>query len=263
MDDERPPILITREDAVRVRTWRRSQRRFAAQHEARTPVTRGLLAVFVAFHVLTGLSDAARGGGLWGIVFGARSAEALTRYGGRAKELVAEGDWWRLLSAGLLHGDMAHLAFNAFAWLGLGRLGGAVFGSARMLLVFLLSVLGGNVLSQMGNADLSIGASGGIFGLMGALGAFGWRRGARMPEPLRAVFSRDLWPMVALNLVIGFALPMIDNRGHIGGLITGGLLGLLLDDRVTMDPSRRGGSFAAGAGGALLAIALYGVLRGL
>jgi membrane associated rhomboid family serine protease len=262
MDDERPPILITREDAARVRTWRRSQRRFAAQHEARTPVTRGLLAVFVAFHALTGLSDVTRGG-LWGVVFGGRSTEVLTRYGGRARELVAEGDWWRLLSAGLLHGDMAHLAFNAFAWLGLGRLGEAVFGSARMLLVFLLSVLGGNVLSQMGEADLSIGASGGIFGLMGALGAFGWRRGARMPEPLRAVFSRDLWPMVALNLVIGFALPMVDNRGHIGGLITGGLLGLLLDDRVTMDSSPGGGRVAAGVGGALLAVALFGVLRGV
>lgn len=267
MDDERPRILLTRADAERARTLRRARRRFGEQHEGGARATRAMLAVFVAIHVGTGLADAAGGtgtaSGLWGVVFGGRSVETLTRFGGRARDLVTQGEWWRTLSAGLLHGDLAHLAFNGFAWTGLGRLAEAVFGASRMLLVFMVSVLGGNVLSQVGDAPLSVGASGGIFGLMGALGAFGWRRGARMPEPLRAVFGRDLWPMVMLNLVIGLALPMIDNRAHIGGLITGGLLGLVLDDRVTMDADPRGGRAAGVVAAILLTVAAWGVARGL
>jgi rhomboid protease GluP len=262
MSDERPPILLTRDDVVRLRTWRRSQRRFGEQHGAGAPLTRVLLGVFVLLHGLTGLADV-RVGGVWGVVFGARSPDVLTRFGGRARDEVADGEWWRLLSAGLLHGDLAHLLFNGFAWMGLGRLAEAVFGAARTLLVFLASVLGGNLLSQAGDASLSIGASGGVFGVMGALGAFGWRRGPRMPEPMRAVFGRDLWPMVLLNLVIGLALPMVDNRGHIGGLVTGFVLGLLLDDRVTREPSPRGGAVAAVLGTALAIVACYGVARGL
>jgi rhomboid protease GluP len=267
MDDERPRILLTRADAERARTLRRARRRFGEQHDSGPLATRALLAVFVAIHVATGLVDAARGAGtasgMWGVVFGGRSAETLTRFGGRARDLVSDGEWWRLLSAGLLHGDLAHLAFNGFAWTGLGRLAEAVFGASRMLLIFTVSVLGGNLLSQSGDAPLSVGASGGIFGLMGALGAFGWRRGSRMPEPLRAVFGRDLWPMVMLNLVIGFALPMIDNRAHVGGLVAGGILGLVLDDRVTMDADPRGARVAGGAAAAMLAIAAWGVTRGL
>ena len=231
---QRGVVVTSRGEVTRLRTWKRSITRFQSFHAAGAPLTWTLVVVCVFLHLVTGVVDFAAGqADAWGIVFGARSGETLTLLGGRNHDRVAAGEVWRLVSAGFLHGDASHLFFNGLALVGLGRMSEASFGGLRTLWIFLLSVVGGNILSQMGDAPLSIGASGGVFGLMGALVAFGWTRRAALPPPMREMFGKQLWKWIGLNLVIGLMLPFIDNRGHIGGLIAGAVAGLVLHDRLT------------------------------
>lgn len=167
------------------------------------------------------------------LLFGARSDEALSALGGRDKALVARGQLWRLLTCGFLHHDPVHLALNSLAMLGLGRRAEAVWGSVRLLLVFFVAVVCGALLSQLGRAPLSVGASGGVFGVMGGLVAFAWRRRRKLSPLLRGALGRELLPWIGVNLVVGGLIPAIDNLGHIGGLVGGTLLGFVLGDRIT------------------------------
>lgn len=218
----------------RVKQWQRGLRRFAYYYDNPPLVTLGLLTSFLALHLATGFGDYLGGQcDGWGVVFGERSSEILTAFGGRSRVLVWHGQVWRLLTAGFLHADPSHIFFNGLAFWGLGRLAEATFGRARLLLLFLTSVIGGSMLSQLGHAPLSIGASGGVFGIMGALVVFGWRTRRDLPPPIREIFGKRLWPWILLNLLIGAALPMIDQLGHVGGLITGSICGLVLANRVT------------------------------
>lgn len=228
-----PRLKATPAQLGRLRGWQGSTRRFWTHYTARPGMTFGLLASFIVLHLATGLADVVwYGRNVWMAVFGARSDDVLVRFGARAREPIESGEVWRLLSCGFLHGDLAHILFNGLAFWGLGRLSEAVYGPVRLLWLFLLSVLGGSVLSQLRGGPLSVGASGGIFGMMGALVVFGWRRQASMPPELREVFGRRLWPWIVLNLMIGAMLPFIDNWGHVGGLIAGALCGTVLRDRI-------------------------------
>jgi membrane associated rhomboid family serine protease len=257
--EERFTMRRSRTDVLA--SWQRAVRRFTHWTERPLVATPVLFASFVVMHLLTGLVDYLDGRvGPWLAIFGARSTAALTLLGARDTALVRDGEVWRLVTCGWLHGDLAHLFFNGMAFLGLGRLCEAVFGPQRLVWLFTSCVLGGAIASQLGGGPLSVGASGGIFGMMGALVAFGLRRRQGMPPGLRDVFVRQLWPWILLNLFIGAMLPFIDQYAHVGGLLTGAAQGLVLGDRIT---DRGEGRYApvlffaalvliCGSGGALL-----------
>jgi len=137
-----------------------------------------------------------------------------------------------------LHAGFFHLALNMLALFGLGRLCEAVYGPKRLLGLFLVSGLLGSVLSHIGGTELSVGASGAVFGLMGAGVVFGMRSRQKLPLPLRSVFGRGLMPWVVLNLVIGMSVPRIDNLGHLGGMLGGAACALFFGDRLV--PGREG-----------------------
>jgi membrane associated rhomboid family serine protease len=234
----------------RVHAWRRVASRFQGGLEGPRWVTRGLFLVCLVLHLSSGLLDLHTGrAGAVEVVVGGRSDEALTALGARVTRLVNQGEVWRILTMGLLHGNAAHLFFNLLALSGLGRLAETVFGPRRALFAFLLSVTGGGVASQLWGGPLSVGASGGIFGLMGAIVAFALRRRRILPPRLRDGLSRDLIPWIALNLGIGLLVPAVDNQAHAGGLLTGIVLGLVLADRIT-----DGRRTEHGFGGVILAV---------
>ncbi len=211
----------------------RASRRFERWLDHRPLATRALLLGLAGVYLWTGFAQ--RGHvPLWARLLGIRREAVMLRFGARDGERVADGEAWRLLTHGFLHWDASHLLMNGLALWGLGRLAEAVFGPARFLWCFLLSVLGGGLLSQTGPIEVvSAGASGGVFGLLGALVVFGWRRRPWMPTEMRHLFGRRLWPWILVNLAIGLLLPFVDNRAHIGGLLAGAVCGAVFTDRVT------------------------------
>jgi rhomboid protease GluP len=210
--------------------------RFLDCFEVVPVLTKLLLGVLVVLHLGAGVWELTHRKVLWfWAFFGSHSNPTLIEFGARAQGRVAQGELWRLVTCGFVHGDMIHLIVNSMALVGLGRLGEAVFGPARFLWIFVLSVVGGALAAQAHGGSISFGASGGLFGVMGALLSFGWLRREFLPAQMLEVFGKQLVLWTALNLIIGFFLPFVSSPSHVGGLITGLVAGLLHEDRLTND----------------------------
>ena len=134
---------------------------------------------------------------------------------------VATGEYYRLLTAAFLHGGPFHLAMNMFALASLGPTLESALGRSRYLALYLLSALGGSTLSFLLSApgQLGVGASGAIFGLFGAYYVVVRRLGGE---------TRQIVTLIAINIAITVAIPIIDWRAHTGGLITGALVAAAL-----------------------------------
>jgi len=239
--------------------WANAARRFEYRLDAWPALTLLLVFSFVAMHVASGIADVQSGrASVLGAAFFVRSDPALRAFGARDLLSVRHDEWWRLVTYGFLHGGTLHLALNGTAMLGLGRLCETVFGRVRTLWLFLVTVIAGGVLSQVGGIRLSEGASGGLFGMLGALAAFGWRGRRRLDPVLRRDFGPGLWPWIGVNLVLGFFFSAyVDNLCHIGGLVSGILVGLMLGNRITdNDQGSRVATWAMGLGS--VAILVYG-----
>jgi len=165
--------------------------------------------------------------------------KSLLVFGARFTPAISAGEPWRLVSCIFLHGDMMHLGLNMVALFGLGRICEAVYGPVRLSWLLLCSGIAGSALSMYGGTPLSVGASGSVFGLLGAGVVFGLRYRHYLEGPLKKVFGRGLMPWVILNISIGLFVPQIDNLGHLGGLAGGAVMALLLGNRVV--PGEEGG----------------------
>jgi rhomboid protease GluP len=150
----------------------------------------------------------------------------LLAWGANFGPAVAQGQWWRLLSNIFLHGGVFHLLNNMFSlWL-LGSLLERPVGTGRLALLYLGAGVGGSLASLAWHpATVGVGASGAIFGLMGAALVLAWRRA--LPESLRGVVFLLAVVSGGFSLLMGFLMPGIDNAAHLGGLLTGAVLGLL------------------------------------
>ena len=135
---------------------------------------------------------------------------------------IENGEYYRLITVALLHGGLWHLAFNLYALHALGTLVEGYFGRNKYALILMVSLLSGSTLSVLFNPAYvySIGASGMIFGLFGALALIGKRTGVEW---------RSVLIIVGLNFAIGFVLGGVDWRGHLGGLIGGTLITAVLN----------------------------------
>ena len=129
------------------------------------------------------------------------------------------GQYYRLLTGIFLHANFLHLIFNMYALYVIGMQLESFLGKGKYLAVYLLSGLGGSMLSIFFSRGYSVGASGAIFGLMGALLYFGYHYRVY----LDSVVKSQIIPLIVLNLLIGFTSTGIDNWAHIGGLV-GGIL---------------------------------------
>lgn len=132
---------------------------------------------------------------------------------------VLNGEYYRLFTGMFLHANIVHLLFNMYALYVIGAQLESFLGKYKYLIVYLLSGLGGSVLSIFFSNGFSVGASGAIFGLLGSLLYFGYHYRVY----LETVVKSQIIPLILFNLLIGFSFSGIDNWAHIGGLI-GGLL---------------------------------------
>ncbi len=178
----------------------------------RTPVTTLLLIAIAAGYVLQ--------------VFG---GDALTEAGANYGPAIHAGQYWRLVTSMFLHGGLLHLGLNAWALFQLGSLLELLMGSPRMLLIYFLSGIAGSLASATFTQAPSVGASGAIFGLLGALIAFLLRRrGALTPQGKSILMQLVGWAVI--NVFFGFSTPGIDNSAHLGGGAAGLLLGFVLPE---------------------------------
>lgn len=189
------------------------------------PGTWGLVAVLAAVHLSTAAFVTLAGRApWWAALFLERSVPFRVDMGGQAWGRVAEGEGWRLATSVLLHADALHLAVNAVALFGLGRVLEPWVGARRLLAWFALGGLAGSLTSQAVGVALSDGASGGAFALFGAVVVLSRRAHPNLDAHERRILGPVLWGFLVLNLVLSFALPFIDAAGHLGGLGAGLLL---------------------------------------
>ena len=138
---------------------------------------------------------------------------------------IRDGEYWRLFTGMLMHGSIFHLTLNCYALYVIGSQIESFLGKYKYIIIYIFSGLTGALLSIILNGHhSSIGASGAIFGLMGAMLYFGYYYRVYLGN----VVKTQLVPIVMLNLIIGFMSPGIDNFAHIGGLIGGVVITMAL-----------------------------------
>lgn len=130
---------------------------------------------------------------------------------------VKNGEIYRLITAAFVHANVLHIFFNMYALYALGPQIEKFYGRKRYLLIYLGSALLGSLLSVVLTNNVSVGASGAIFGLFGAMLYFGYKYRATLDGFLRS----GIIPVIVINLLLGFMIPGIDIYGHIGGLLGG------------------------------------------
>ncbi len=172
--------------------------------------------VLVGLNVLVYLVEMAQSGGV-----GVGNAAIIYDWGlfGPA---VADGEWYRIVTSGFLHGSLIHIGFNMYLlWI----LGGALeryAGTARMLAIYFSSLLWGSALVLLITPDsLTIGASGAVFGLMAAMLLLERQRGI-------ALLGSSVGALLLINLLLTFTISNISIGGHIGGLLGGAAAGFIL-----------------------------------
>jgi membrane associated rhomboid family serine protease len=209
---------------------------------AQTPATY----VLIAINVIVYLIEIATGsGGL----FREQLSQFVVDFG-LFGPFVAEGELYRLVTSGFLHASIIHIGFNMFLLLVLGRLLEPALGTPRFLALYFASLLAGSCGALVVEPDaLTLGASGAVFGLAGAV--FVIARGRGMDA-----LAGEIGFLIVFNLIFSFVAPRISIGGHIGGLVGGILCALVIvaGERGMFGPARRPAEFLAMAAVAVLAV---------
>ena len=168
----------------------------------------------------------------WQLSVGAlKDPASIIAAGALVRESVLQGEAWRLLSATLLHGNVEHLIGNAVSLYILGMACEHAYGARSMLMVYLASGLAGSLLSVASGPGPSVGASGAIFGLMGAVLVLFWKhRDELLVRDKRIGFVIAVWAL--FTIATGLVTPMIDNAGHVGGLLGGMMAAWVMRPRI-------------------------------
>ncbi len=158
------------------------------------------------------------------------SAELFAWGANSTSAVVRDGEYWRLLTATVLHGGVLHLALNMYALWDAGRRVCQWFGNGQFLLIYLGAGLAGSALSLHFSSQqaISVGASGAVFGVLGALLVGVYQHRERVPKAMVQQLLTSQGLFVVFMLVQGFARSGIDNAAHVGGLIAGAALAWVL-----------------------------------
>lgn len=172
-----------------------------------------LLCINVFLYLLTVVFSMKSGKG----GFGSLDGETLVEFGAKFGPFIAQGQWWRYVTANFLHGGLLHIAMNMWVLFDVGAQVEEIYGASRMYVIYFIAGCMGFFLSNLWNpVAVSMGASAAIFGLIGAMVALGMKHQGPAASAIRAVYVRwAIW-----GLVMSF-IPGIDMAAHLGGLIGG------------------------------------------
>jgi membrane associated rhomboid family serine protease len=173
----------------------------------------------------------------------------LISFGAKVNSLINnDGEWWRFVAPVFLHGNVAHLLMNMYGLWVLGPYVERLYGSAKFVFFWVLTGVAGMVASYLsvqpelaaqGGAvnsflfksgdPFTVGASGSLFGLIGVLFVFGIKYRGELPDGFKQAFGTGMLPTILLNIFIGYIIPVIDNAAHLGGLVAGAALALVIN----------------------------------
>lgn len=236
-----PPSPLEADPEALARAWREQQVFVTRLRATRPRVTQGLVALLALVYLLE-LAWGADG-----------STTVLVRMGAMTRPHLLAGEWWRLMSSSVLHGGLLHVSLNGYVLWVLGRGTERLLGSVRFAILYVASALGGALGSGLVLGHVSVGASGAIWGLLGAQAVLAFRPGL-VPEHVRPLLRRSAGANLLLNLGVSF-LPHVDWVAHVTGGLTGALVigsGVLLRGLPRLDEPDP----ASGAGTRLRALAL-------
>jgi membrane associated rhomboid family serine protease len=192
-----------------------------------TPVT----LVLIAVNVFLFLVATALGGGLFKV-----DPEVMIRLGTDYTPLTLTGQWWRLLTSIFLHFGLFHIALNMWALYLNGRVAERIFGSIRYLVIYMVAGLSGSVASLLWHPIVNgAGASGAIFGVLGAMIAFFLKREGGVPASVIKAQLTSVSIFVGYSLLNAARFQGIDNAAHVGGLVAGFAMGLILSRPLEAD----------------------------
>jgi rhomboid protease GluP len=149
----------------------------------------------------------------------------LVNFGAMFTPLIREGQWWRLVTAGFLHGGLLHILMNSWVLFDLGAQVEELFGASRMLTIYFISNVFGFYVSSLVKPGPSIGASAALCGLIGAMIALGVRDRTGFGAAIRAVYIRWL-----IYILLFSFLPGVDMAAHVGGFVGGFVVAYLAGD---------------------------------
>jgi rhomboid protease GluP len=210
--------------------------------EQENPVTTAMLVANILMFGVSWVALANEGGGggfriLWGM-----GGETVYRLGAsHPYPIFAQHEWWRLVTAMFLHGGLIHIGFNMMSLMQLGPALEELYGSARYLFLYVATGAFGFLVSAW-FGHFSLGASGALLGLVGAMLAITTKRGGAYMRELRS----RLVTSVAILFVLGFSGVGIDNYAHFAGLTAGFGLGKLFADRQPVNSSERRTAYGLG-----------------
>ena len=187
-----------------------------------SPVTALIVAMNVAMFVLLLISG------------GANDAANLYRWGAKYGPAIQNGDWFRLILPVILHAGLLHLAANSFALVIFGPRLESEFGRLPFISVYVVSGVCGVAASYLVGPNLSVGASGAVFGIVGAYGVYLVRNRREFGSAVNPVIM-NLLIVLAINIAFGLFWSGIDQGAHVGGLIAGAALGLVISPRRLID----------------------------
>ena len=157
------------------------------------------------------------------------SGQDLYHWGANFGPATVQGQWWRLITCLFIHGNLLHIAFNMWCLWDLGSLAESLYGHATFAVVYLTAGIGASAASILWNPNvLSVGASGAVFGIAGALIASIYLGEFSMPRAAFASQLRSLVFFVGFNLIYGAMSAYVDNGAHVGGLLSGLVLGAVI-----------------------------------
>jgi membrane associated rhomboid family serine protease/Tfp pilus assembly protein PilF len=189
----------------------------------KTPVVRAILLVnTVVFAAMTGCS------GLKSLFI--PSSQVLLHFGASSgAATIIDGQYWRIATSAFIHCGLLHLMMNSYVLWDVGPLVEKLFGSRRFIAIYALAALGASLSSLMFNPDVvSVGASGAIFGLLGAMVAFFWCHRSEFPSGFLRIHGKIIGIFIIYGIVYGAFIKGVDNASHIGGLLFGFIAALAL-----------------------------------
>lgn len=214
----------------------KEEREFQEKLEALQPIAWMVYSI-IAINVLVWLFTLTKGAD-----FMSTPADKLLLWGGNAASEVQKGEWWRLLSAMFLHSGFMHLGMNMLGLYSAGVMVERIYGQRLFLIIYITSGLMGSALSLHYSAQqaVSVGASGAVFGVAGALLAAVFQHRHSLPKVFSKQIMNGLAFFVIYSLLQGFSKEGIDNAAHVGGLLGGCLAALILPKRFDIDSFKNG-----------------------